>query len=258
MEINLKGKRALVCGGSDGIGKAIAGIFARSGTQVILAARSEEKLQTVLKELPGDGHSYIIADFSRPEALEKKVKPLVSERPVHILINNSGGPAPGNISDADPESLQTAFNSHVISSQILSAIVLEGMKKEKYGRIINIVSTSVREPIKGLGVSNTIRAAIAGWAKTLSSEVAPFGINVNNILPGYTNTARLRSLIEKKAMSAGKTIDEIKREMLSEIPAGRFAEPEEPAALALFLASPFASYITGVSIQVDGGKMKSI
>ena len=256
MEINLSGKRALVCGSSQGIGKAIAIAMAKAGADIVLVARNKEKLKQILKELPEGKHGFIVMDFAKPDELASKLKPELIH-PFHILINNTGGPVSGTILEARPENLNTAFNSHLIANQTLVQLLAEGMKKEKYGRIINIVSTSVREPIKGLGVSNTIRAAVAGWAKTLSTEVAPFGITVNNILPGYTQTQRLQSLIEQKAQSSGRTIKEIEKEMLGEIPAGRFAEPEELAALAVFLASPYASYITGVSIQVDGGKMRS-
>lgn len=255
MEINLKGKRALVCGGSQGIGKAIATGLAQAGAEIVLLARNEEKLKETIKTLPGANHSYIVADLSQPELLKEKLKTLPLS--IHILVNNTGGPTPGNILDAEASSFTSAFNNHVVSNQILSQLLIPGMKKENFGRIINIVSTSVREPIKGLGVSNTIRAAVAGWAKTISSEVAPFGITVNNILPGYTKTERLSSLIASKAKAAGKSNLEIEKELLAEVPAGRFAEPEELAALAVFLASPQAGYITGVSIQVDGGKMRS-
>lgn len=258
MIIDLSKKKALVCGSSQGIGKAIAVELARSGADVILVSRNEELLRKVLREMPAEknqNHNIIVADFSKPDELKKKIHNFVTENsPVHILVNNSGGPKSGDAIDADTGEYIHAFTSHLICNQILVQSLAEGMKKEKYGRIINIISTSVKQPIKGLGVSNTIRGAVASWSKILSVELGLFGITVNNILPGATNTTRLETIFENRAKVSGKSIEEIKNEMMNEIPAGRFAAPEEIAYAVTFLASEYASYINGINIAVDGGR----
>lgn len=262
MIIDLTGKRAIVCGSTQGIGRAIAIEFASSGASVVLVSRNKESLRAVLRELPSDkkqNHNFIVADFSEPELLRAKMKNYVSENlPVHILVNNTGGPKGGEIHKAETAEFEEAFRNHLICNQIMVQALYEGMKKEKYGRIINVISTSVKQPIKNLGVSNTIRAAVANWSKTLSVELAPFGITVNNILPGATKTERLNSIFEARAKASGKSLEEIKTEWLAEIPAGRFAEPEEPAYAAAFLASPLGGYINGINLSVDGGRLNCL
>jgi 3-oxoacyl-[acyl-carrier protein] reductase len=262
MIIDLSGKTAIVCGASRGIGRAIALQFAASGANVILVARNENALREVLRQMTASNkqnHNFIVADFSTPDILQEKIKNFVSENPpVHILVNNTGGPKGGEIYRAHINEFTEAFRNHIVCNQILVQALGEGMKKEKYGRIINIISTSVKQPIKNLGVSNTIRGAVASWAKTLASELAPFGITVNNILPGATKTERLYSIFESRSKTSGKTIDEVTEEWLSEIPAGRFAEPEELAYAAAFLASPMASYINGINLPVDGGRLNTL
>ena len=258
MNLSLKGKKAIVCGSTQGIGKAIAFELAELGAEIILVARSEEKLLEVKKELDsmtGIKHHYIIADFSFPPELKIRIEDFINELgPVHILVNNTGGPAAGNIENAKTEEFISAFNHHLICNHILAQACLEGMKSEKYGRIINIISTSVKQPIPGLGVSNTIRAAVANWAKTLSVELAPFGITVNNVLPGATETSRLTSIIDKRAEKNAVSKESVKLEMQHEIPAKRFGSPSEIAAAAAFLATPAAGYITGINLPVDGGR----
>ncbi|MBK5285197.1 MAG: SDR family oxidoreductase [Bacteroidia bacterium] len=257
MNISLENKRAIVCGSTQGIGKAAAFELASLGATVTLIARNEEELKKTYTELPGtysQKHEYICADFSRPDELKMKVDKYVSGKTIHILINNTGGPKGGPITEAKPEEFTATFSQHLVCNHILVQAVLGGMKKDKYGRIINIISTSVKQPIKGLGVSNTIRAAVANWAKTLAGEVARYGITVNNILPGSTDTQRLHSLFEAKAQRERKTVDTIKNEWLCEIPMERFASPEEIANAIAFLASPAASYITGINLPVDGGR----
>lgn len=257
MNLELKNKTAIVCGSTQGIGKASAIEIALLGATVVLVARNEEALQKTLTELDsskGQKHNYIVADFTKPEELKKKITEYTKKNVVHILINNTGGPAGGPILDAKTEEFNQAFSNHLICNHILVQAVVEGMKKEKYGRIINIISTSVKQPIKGLGVSNTIRAAVANWSKTLAAELGPFGITVNNVLPGGTNTERLRTLLEARAKKAGISSKEEEREWLKEIPAGRFAEASEIASAVAFLASPAAAYINGINVPVDGGR----
>jgi len=262
MNINLANKKALVCGSTQGIGKAIAIELAELGAEVILFARNKELLTKTKSELPvpnGQQHDILIADFTKPDEVSQAVNSLPDKgHEIHILVNNTGGPPAGLAIDADISDFRIAFNQHLINNQILVKSLLPGMKKAGYGRIINVISTSVKTPIPGLGVSNTIRGAVASWAKTLASELGPFGITVNNILPGFTQTDRLKSLVAKRAKDAGKSYDEMESLMKSNIPLNRFAETSELAAMAGFLASPAASYVTGTSIRVDGGITPSI
>ena len=257
MNLDLRGKRALVSGSTQGIGKACAIELALLGANVTSVARNEESLQKVKTELSvvfGQQHDFLVADFSAPDVLNKKVMEYTAAKPVHILVNNTGGPPSGPITDAAPEAFLQAFNNHLICNQLLAQAVLPGMKKAGFGRIINIISTSVKQPLKNLGVSNTIRAAVANWSKTWSLEVAPYGITVNNVLPGATNTIRLQTLMETKAQKTGVKTEAVSHEMLEEIPMKRFAEASEIASAVAFLASPAASYITGINLPVDGGR----
>ncbi|MBA3649809.1 MAG: SDR family oxidoreductase [Chitinophagales bacterium] len=261
MDFDLTGKGALVCGSSKGIGKAIAIALAQAGANITLTARNEETLLAVIKELDtsqNQQHDFIIADFSQPEELKEIIYHQLKDTTYQILINNTGGPPAGNIADASPEHFETAFKTHLICNHILASALVPGMKKSGYGRIINIISTSVKIPIRGLGVSNTIRGAVANWSKTLAGELAPYGITVNNILPGSTNTERLTEIINNKAQKTGRSIEDIEKEMRAEVPMHRFAEPSEIAAAAAFLASPQAGYITGINIPVDGGRTGSL
>lgn len=248
-----------MCGGTQGIGRACAFEFARLGARVTLLARNEEALRRVRDELGVGGasrHDYLRADFNEPESVRTAVaRHVEATEPFEILLNNTGGPPGGPIVEASPDAFLSAFTAHLICNQVLAQTLVPGMKRAGYGRIVNIVSTSVRQPIKGLGVSNTIRGAVASWAKTLADELAPFGITVNNVLPGATATERLCSLIQAKARAAGVGEGEVEREMKAEIPMARFAGPEDIAVAAGFLATPAAGYITGVSLPVDGGRI---
>ncbi|MFN4972161.1 MAG: SDR family oxidoreductase [Bacteroidota bacterium] len=262
MNIELLNKNALVCGASRGIGNAIAMQLARAGANVTLVARNTSILERIVRDLDttkGQTHDYISADFSKPDELREKVDTLLHlPRVYHILVNNTGGPPAGTAIDAELHEYLTAFTHHLLCSQVLAHAVVDGMRASGYGRIINIISTSVKAPLKGLGVSNTIRGAVANWSKTLAGELGPHGITVNNILPGATSTDRLRQIIEGKAMKQQHSTDEVEHEMTAEIPIGRFAAPDEIAYAALFLASEYASYITGINLPVDGGRTPNL
>ncbi len=258
MQISLSGKTAFVCGSTQGIGFAVAKILAQAGADVVLLARNEEKLKNVLAELPaktGQKHHFILADFSNPQELEARLAeklPLIGD--AHILVNNTGGPAAGRAIDAQNEDFLAAFSQHLICNQILVKNLVPLMQKNAFGRVVNIISTSVKQPLRGLGVSNTVRGAVANWAKTLSFELAPLGITVNNVLPGATKTERLASLVRNKAQKTSTEPGDVENEMLAEIPAGRFATAEEIAAAVCFLCSEQAAYITGINLPVDGGR----
>ncbi len=261
MNLSLNGKNAVVCGSSQGIGLAIAKELALLGATCTLLARDEENLKTAAASLntsSNQSHLYYAVDFTDAEKTKGLINEIISQHPVHILINNTGGPAAGPIVNATDDQFLKAFQQHLIISHLLTTTVVDGMKAEGYGRIVNIISTSVKVPLKNLGVSNTIRGAVASWAKTMSNELAQYGITVNNILPGMTKTSRLESLVKTTADSAGISIEDMEKKMQSEIPAGRFGEAEEIGAVAGFLCTPAAGYVNGTSIRVDGGRTGSI
>jgi 3-oxoacyl-[acyl-carrier protein] reductase len=261
MNLSLEGKNAIVCGSSQGIGYAVAEELAIMGANCILLARNEENLKLAVSQLDisiRQSHRYHSIDFNDHEAVRTLIKQITTQQNIHILINNSGGPKAGTIVDATEEQFLQAFNQHLIVNHILTTSVIEGMKKDGYGRIINIISTSVKTPLKNLGVSNTIRWAVASWSKTMANELGQLGITVNNVLPGSTATTRHTSLIEANAQKQNASVDEVEKAMIEEIPAKRFGDPLEIAAVAAFLASPAASYVNGVSIPVDGGRTPSI
>lgn len=262
MNLNLREKTAIVCGSTQGIGRSSAEELALMGANVTLMARNEEKLQEVMDSLDtslGQLHRYIIADFADSADVKKTIDEYLRLVPdVHILINNTGGPSGGPIIDADAEQFVKTFQMHLVNNQILTQAVVPSMKKAGFGRIVNVISTSVKQPIVGLGVSNTIRGAVASWAKTMSLELGKYGITVNNVLPGYTRTGRLDAVLGMRAEAQGKTAEEVASQMESEIPTGRFAEAEEVAAAVAFLCSPAAASINGINIPVDGGKTGSL
>ena len=261
MNLSLTGKNALIGGSSQGIGLATAKELAHLGANCFLLARNETALQEAVQNLDtskGQQHAYLVADYSQPEALKEKVSHFLGNRHIHILINNSGGPAGGPITEAKVDAFINTFQQHLVCNHILTQLVVEGMKADNYGRIVNIISTSVKIPLKGLGVSNTIRGAVASWAKTMSNELGAFGITVNNVLPGATATQRLSSIISNKSEKTQQSQDKIEQGMLSQIPMNRFGQPEEIANVVAFLASPAAAYVNGTSIPVDGGRTGSI
>ncbi|MBQ48118.1 MAG: short-chain dehydrogenase [Zetaproteobacteria bacterium] len=255
MLIDLSGRSALVCGSSQGIGAASAKMLAELGCQVTCLARNEDNLKNIVSGLKGSNHHLIAADVGERTELSQKIQNHINEYgPFEILINNSGGPPGGPIASAEAEAFQDAFEKHLLANALLASLVIPGMKDKKFGRIVNIISTSVKAPLTGLGVSNTIRGAVANWSKTLSNELASFGITVNNVLPGATETQRLSSIITNKAKKVGCSEDEMAKRMRNEIPAKRFGKPEEVAAAIGFLCSPAAAYINGINIPVDGGR----
>jgi len=257
-KLQLEGKTALVCGGSDGLGYGAAVELAMAGAKIVIVGRSSAKLdekKSALDTINGLDNKALQLDFTDLEILRQSIDDLVD---IHILINNCGGPPPGKLLDADLDSLQLAFGKHALASHLISKKLIPNMISAGYGRIVNIISTSVRQPIMGLGVSNTIRDAMASWSKTLLLELAETGITVNNVLPGTTKTGRLDGILKAKQSKFKISMEEAEKMMLSQIPMNRFAEVVEISRSILFLASPDASYITGVSLQVDGGKIKSI
>ncbi|HRH10489.1 MAG TPA: SDR family oxidoreductase [Bacteroidia bacterium] len=262
MNLDLKNKRAIVCGSTQGIGLAVAKELAQLGANVTLIARNEQLLKVVKSELSvsqNQLHSYLCADFNDPVKLKELVENFIQRSgPVNILVNNTGGPASGPLLTSKPEDFLNTFNQHLICNHMLVQACAEGMKNSGYGRIINIISTSVKAPLPNLGVSNTIRAAVGNWAKTLANELGKSNITVNNVLPGATMTQRLSSIIDAKSTRTGESLDKIKKEMIGEIPLGRFAEASEVAAAVAFLASPSAAYINGINLPVDGGRTPNL
>lgn len=262
MDMDLTGRHALVCGASQGIGRACAVELAKLGANITVLARREDALQRLVDELPSiqaeQKHDFIVADSGDTDGLRAATELLVAANPVHILVNNSGGPPPGPALDAQVDAFLDAYRKHLIANHVLAGAVIPAMREAGYGRIVNIISTSVKEPIRGLGVSNITRWAVASWAKTLATELAPFGITVNNVLPGSTRTPRIEQIVATRAEKSGASIGDTQRAMEAEVPMRRFADPSEIAAAVAFLASPAAGYITGVNLPVDGGRTRSL
>lgn len=259
MNLDLSGRRALVCGSNQGIGKAAAEQLASQGASVTLLGRNEAGLKAALPTLPtpkGQKHDMLVADLSDPAIAAAAVtKALDPARPWHILINNTGGPPPGSALDAAPADLLAAFNAQLIAAHMLVKLLVPGWQASGYGRVINITSTSVKQPIPNLAISNIVRPAVAAWAKCLASELGPMGVTVNNILPGYTSTERLAKLISGRAAKAGTDEDAVRQEFISTTPMRRLGEPTDIAAAIGFLASPAGGYVSGINLPVDGGRL---
>ena len=250
-----KDQRALVCGASKGIGRAVAMALAQEGVQVVALARDEGALLSLKSELSGTGHEILVQDVMDKRALESQIQGVIRpDAPFTILVNNSGGPPGGPIREAQRMEFERAFEQHLYTNMLLTSLVLPQMMAQRYGRIVNVISTSVKAPLPHLGVSNTVRGAVGHWAKTLAGEVAEFGVTVNSVLPGATLTDRLTSIIEGKAQKDGKSSQAVADQMKQSIPMKRFGEAQEIAEAVRFLASPKASYITGVALPVDGGR----
>lgn len=261
MTLPLENRHALVCGASEGIGRAAAQALAEAGATITLLARRTDALVAAVATLPalsGQQHAWIAADMRDTAGLRERIETLAAERPVHILVNNSAGPSGGPAHSAKVEDFEAVFRQHLLAAQVSVQAVLPGMRAAQWGRIVNVISTSVKEPIANLGISNTIRGAVAAWAKTLASELGPDGITVNNVLPGATLTQRHHSLVAKKATQTGEPAEAIEAAMLGLIPAKRFGHSEEVAAAVAFLAGPAAGYINGTSVPVDGGRTGSL
>lgn len=262
MDLDLTGRHALVCGASQGIGRACAIELAELGASVTALARRPEVLEQLVAALPrtqaSQTHDFLVAESGDTDGLRAAAEKLAAAHPVHILVNNSGGPPPGPVHGANIDAFLDAYRKHLVANHTLAEAVIPGMQAAGYGRIVNIISTSVKEPIAGLGVSNTTRWAVASWSKTLATELAPFGITVNNVLPGSTKTPRIEQIVQTRAQKSGVDARDMQREMESEIPMRRFADPSEIAAAVAFLTSPAAGYITGINVPVDGGRTRSL
>lgn len=262
MNLDLSGKKAIVCGSIQGLGLATAVELALLGAEVTLMARNKKKLKEAVKSLAtsyGQKHKYIVADFQEPQIVKDAIgRYFFKKNVVNILVNNTGGPKGGNAIEASAEEFLHAFNSHLICNHIMVQAVLPSMKASGYGRIVNIISTSVKEPIPGLAVSNTIRGAVASWSKTLANELGEFGITVNNVLPGYTRTARYDAIIKNKAQETESKEDEVEKNIIGSIPLKKIGSAEEFGAAVAFLCSPAASYITGINLPVDGGRLSCL
>lgn len=262
MNLDLTHKTAIVCGASQGLGFAVAKELALLGANIIAISRNENNLQTAIQSLDisrNQKHSYLVIDLSNPgEVKDKLTTFLLMGNTIHILINNAGGPPSSPVLDTDADEIEKAFRTHLISSHILAQLVVPGMKAAGFGRIVNITSTSVKQPINGLGISNTVRAAVANWAKTLANEISSFGITINNVLPGYTKTGRVDYLFSKKAGELGIEKSTVYKNMEASIPAGRLGEPSELGSVVAFLCTPAAAYINGINLPVDGGKTGSL
>jgi 3-oxoacyl-[acyl-carrier protein] reductase len=257
MQLSLENKTAVICGASQGIGLAAASELALLGANCILLARNVAPLEAAVQSLDrskDQQHGFFAVDMLDLETLQALATAISRSNRVHILVNNSGGPAGGPITEATAEAFESTFRQHVLAAHTLVQAFLPGMQEAGYGRIIQVISTSVKTPLHNLGVSNTVRAAMAGWSKTLSNEVAQYGITVNNVLPGATKTGRLDTLIKTGAAKRAVDQEVVENEWKATIPAQRFGEPEEVGALVAFLATPAAAYITGTNIPVDGGR----
>lgn len=261
MNISLKGKKALVGGSSDGIGKAIAMQLAASGASVTLVSRSENKLKKISTDLDtsfGQKHQYVVVDYTNFENYQSKISAYFDTHTVDILVNNTQGPSAGNSLEKHTEDYQQAFNLLFKTTIYTTELALKNMIQNKWGRIINVASVSVKEPLSYLALSNSIRAAVVTWAKSLASDVGEYQITVNSILTGYFDTNRIAQLNATKAKQLGVSEAKVRQEMEDKVALKRIGKPEEYGFLVAFLASDKAAYITGTAVPIDGGLLKAL
>ncbi|GGG55859.1 short-chain dehydrogenase [Croceivirga lutea] len=261
MNISLKGKNALVGGSSGGIGKGIAEQLAESGASVTVMARSENKLKQLINNLPtedGQKHEYLVVDFSDFDSYSTIISTYFKKNTVDILVNNTQGPEAGGALEKKVDDYQTAFDLLFKTIVFTTELAVEQMQKNGWGRIINVASISVKEPLNYLALSNTIRAAVVTWAKGLASDVGQFGITVNSILTGYFDTERIAQLNAKKAEKMGVSQNKVRKTMEEMVPVKRIGQPIEYGYLVAFLASEKAAFITGINMPIDGGLLKSL
>ena len=258
MDLQLEGKSALVCGASQGLGLAIGEALAAEGCIVGLLARNEAKLEENVASFARRGWKAVAlaADIGQWDSVAKALESMPS--PPQILVNNTGGPPLSDVTSVDPDLWRRQFEAMVLNQMRLTEALLPAMREGKFGRVLSIASTSVVEPIAGLAISNALRAALANWMKTLASAVARDGVTVNTLLPGSFVTERTQRINRAEAAERGIGVEAVLRESSASIPAGRYGEPAEFAAMAAFLASPRASYITGQMIRIDGGATRSV
>jgi len=262
LDLGLKNKIALVCGSSKGLGKATAKCLALEGASVILCSSNPDNLQKAkrdIQEVSTAEVTAISANLSEHDDVSRLIEILFKQYScIDILVNNTGGPPPGKFEELSIDAWRKAYEAMFVSAVMLTQSVLPGMKSQRWGRILNITSIAVKQPVENLILSNSIRAGITGFARTLANEVASFGITVNNILPGFTRTERLVNLAEETAGRKGVSIEEAYQTWVKDIPMNRLGEPEEFGNVVAFLASERASYVTGASITVDGGWVRSL
>lgn len=262
MELGLSGKRALVTASSKGIGKACALELARAGADLVICARGEEALETARKEIAeetGVKVTAVPADLSFGAQIEELIGRARSELGgIDVLVTNAGGPPSGNFMDFDDEAWMKAVALNLMSVVRLNRAVVPMMREAGGGSIVNLTSISVKEPIKGLVLSNAVRAGVVGLSKTLANELGPDGIRVNVVCPGYTATDRMTELMTARAERESKSYDEIAAGFHASVPLGKFGEPADVARMVAFLASEAAGYVTGVTVQVDGGAVRGL
>ena len=256
MKLKLTNRKILVMAASKGIGRATALGFHSCGARVAICSRSKEQLEKTAAEMPGC--LAITGDVSKPKDIDRIIGTVADEFDgIDILVNNAGGPPPGAFMDLDDEAWQKAVDLTLMSVVRATRLVLPHMQSQKWGRIINISSSGVKQPVPNLTLSNSIRMAVLGWAKTLANQVARDNVLVNTVCPGWTRTDRVKTILDEQSKASGKSIEEIADAIASMLPMGRIGEPEEIANLAVFLGSEAASFITGTAIQVDGGAVQS-
>lgn len=260
LSTSLSGRHALVTGASRGIGRATARCLASLGAELTISARNGgdlDALHAELREAGAPAVRSLVLDFDQRDELADRLDALLEEHPVEVVVHNTGGPKGGKLLEAQPDAILGALSRHLLTAHLLMTRCLPGMRSAGYGRFITVTSTSVREPIPNLGVSNLTRASVASWAKTVSREL-PSGVTINNVMPGYTDTDRLGQLADAKAARTGTTAEAVFSDFVAKVPEGRLGRPEELGSVIAFLCSPAAAYVRGQSLAVDGGRLNCI